>query len=216
MLDENGLPDRQELPIYGCQFKEEDVLHLLKRYLIKVDIKKAKHVQLIADGGPWIWNRVPELLRDVGVREKQLTQTLDFYHVTQNIHKLVEAMPKRIVKKAHNRLLNDILEQMKAGDTTYVLAKLRAIFKRPGSLVKRWIGYLDKHTSRMQYIDYEVNGLMRGSRIIESAIRRIINLRFKNASTFWLTENVEKLYFLRAALVAGRWNIVKDNIAKSP
>ena len=57
---------------------------------------------------------------------------------------------------------------------------------------------------------------MRGSGIIESAIRRIINLRFKNASTFWLADNVEKLYFLRAALVAGRWNIVMDNIAKSP
>jgi hypothetical protein len=68
----------------------------------------------------------------------------------------------------------------------------------------------------MQYADYESNGLMRGSGIVESAIRRIINLRFKNASTFWLPENVEKLYFLRAALVAGRWNIVMDNIAKSP
>ncbi len=85
VLDENGRPDQQELPIYGCQFNEEDVLHLLERYLIKLDIKRAKHVQLVADGAPWIWNRVPKLLRNVGVRENQLTQTLDFYHATQYI-----------------------------------------------------------------------------------------------------------------------------------
>ncbi len=216
VLDENGRPDQQELPIYGCQFNEEDVLHLLERYLIKLDIKRAKHVQLVADGAPWIWNRVPKLLRNVGVRENQLTQTLDFYHATQYIHNLVEAMPKRITKKVRKRLLNDFLGHMKAGEISHILGNLRAIFKRPGSLVKRWIGYLDKHKSRMQYADYEDSGLMRGSGIIESAIRRIINLRFKNASTFWLADNVEKLYFLRAALVAGRWNIVMDNIAKSP
>ena len=216
VLNENGRPDRHELPIYGCQFKEKDVLHLLERYLVKLDIKRAKHVQLIADGAPWIWNRIPELLSDVGVREKQLTQTLDFYHATQYIHNLVEAMPKRIGKKARKMLLNNFLERMKAGEISQILGKLSNIFKRPNHLVKRWTRYLEKHGSKMQYTDYEANGLMRGSGIIESAIRRIINLRFKNASTFWLPENVEKLYFLRAALVAGRWNIVMDNIAKSP
>jgi len=85
---------------------------------------------------------------------------------------------------------------------------VKTIFLGPGDQVKQWITYLDKHTNRMQYADYQNNGLMRGSGIIESAIRRIINLRFKNTSTFWLRDNVEKLYFLRAALVAKRWDIV--------
>ena len=214
VLIENGRPDRHELPIYSCQFKEENVLHLLERYLVKLDIKKAKHVQLIADGAPWIWNRIPELLRDVGVREKQLTQTLDFYHATQYTHNLVEAMPKRIGKKARKMLLNNFLERMKAGETSQILGKLINVHKRPNHLVKRWIRYLEKHGSKMQFTDYEANGLMRGSGIIESAIRHIINFRFKNASTFWLPANVEKLYFLCAALVTGRWNIVMDNIAK--
>ena len=53
---------------------------------------------------------------------------------------------------------------------------------------------------------------MCGSGIIESGIRRIINLRFKNASTFWKKETVEKLYFFRAALLSKRWDIVMDNI----
>jgi len=53
---------------------------------------------------------------------------------------------------------------------------------------------------------------MCGSGIIESAIRRVINLRFKNASTFWNEEKVEKMYFLRGALVSKRWDILMNNL----
>ncbi len=215
VLDKDGRPDRHELPIYGCQFKEEDVVKLLERYLKKLDIQKAERVQLIADGAPWIWNRLPLLLHDAGVEKQRLIQTLDFYHATQYVHSLVEAMPKRIGKKERKRHLKESLEQVKRGQINPLVEKLKSIFLRASALVKRWIDYLDKHASRMQYTDYESNGLMRGSGIIESAIRRIINLRFKNASTFWLQENVEKLYFLRAALVAGRWDVVMGNLNKS-
>ena len=100
---------------------------------------------------------------------------------------------------------------MKNGEVKAVIEKIQSIFIRKSDIVKRWINYLDKHKDRMQYAEYQSNGFMRGSGIIESAIRRIINLRFKNASTFWLEENVEKLYFLRAALVAGRWDILMKN-----
>ncbi|MEL7246991.1 MAG: hypothetical protein AAFO03_01190 [Bacteroidota bacterium] len=249
VLAKDGRPDHQELPIYGCQFKEEDVIKLLGRYLKKLDIQKAKRVQLIADGAPWIWNRLPALLRHVGVEKQRLIQTLDFYtanemvwaspnyfervytrsegslgsqttstsvyHATQYVHSLVQVMPKRVGKKERKQHLKKFMEQVKGGQIKPLVEKLKSIFLRPSALVKRWIDYLDKHTDRMQYSDYESSGLMRGSGIIESAIRRIINLRFKNASTFWLQENVEKLYFLRAALVAGRWDIVMENLSKS-
>ncbi len=93
--------------------------------------------------------------------------------------------------------------------------KCREIYKRPGQIITRWINYLEKHQDKMQYTEYEKNKLMCGSGIIESGIRRIINLRFKNASTFWQKELVEKLYFLRAAVLSKRWNTVIENIRKS-
>lgn len=55
---------------------------------------------------------------------------------------------------------------------------------------------------------------MCGSGIIESGIRRIINLRFKNASTFWKVDIVENLYFLRAVLLAKRWDLFINNLVK--
>ena len=78
-----------------------------------------------------------------------------------------------------------------------------------------WINYLDKHKNRTQYVDYKEHKLLCGSGIIESAIRRIVDLKFKNASTFWNKETVEKLFFFRATLLSNRWEILIQNLAKS-
>ncbi len=76
------------------------------------------------------------------------------------------------------------------------------------------MAYLEKHEKRMQYADYKADNLMCGSGIIESGVRRIINLRFKNTSAFWDKPTVEKLYFLRAALLSKRWDTVIQNLVK--
>lgn len=213
ILGEDGSVDRQELPIYGCRFGEEDMVALLKRYLQKIGIEQAGRVQVIADGAPWIWNRIPSLLAELGVPSDRITESLDCYHAAQYVHDLVKAMPKRIGQKKRKRLLNQFIKLLHEGKVKQVVTKVKSIIKRRSDLVKRWLNYLEKHEHRTQYADYKRLGLMRGSGIIESAIRRIINLRFKNASTFWLPKNVEKLYFLRGALVAGRWDIVINNLS---
>jgi hypothetical protein len=40
---------------------------------------------------------------------------------------------------------------------------------------------------------------------IESAIRRVINLRIKAPGTFWKRDNVERMIFLRCQVIVGRW-----------
>ncbi|MCB9274969.1 MAG: hypothetical protein H6564_13075 [Lewinellaceae bacterium] len=94
-----------------------------------------------------------------------------------------------------------------------IVEACRAVFKLR-KIVNRWLNYLEKHQDKSRYAEFEQAKLMCGSGIIESAIRRVINLRFKNASTFWDKQVVEKLYFLRAALLAKRWDIVMENFTK--
>ena len=48
-----------------------------------------------------------------------------------------------------------------------------------------------------------------GSGAIESAVRRVINLRFKGASIYWLEQTVEAMIKLRAFYKAGRWEVLK-------
>lgn len=43
-----------------------------------------------------------------------------------------------------------------------------------------------------------------GSGAIESAIRRVINLRVKSNATYWLRENAETMIRIRAWFKAGR------------
>lgn len=213
VLDDKGQPCRYELPIYGCRFAEQAVLGLLKSYLQKLEIDKAKRVQILADGAPWIWNRIKPMLKDLKVKTSRIIETLDYYHASEYVHDLVEQMPGQANKKYKSAYLKQFKEWLWLGKSEKIVEVCRSIYKRPSQIINRWLEYLIKHHKKTQYADFEAHNLMCGSGIIESGIRRIINLRFKNASTFWKKETVEKLYFFRAALLSKRWDIVMNNLA---
>jgi len=213
VLDEEGRLARAELPIYGCRFDQGHLFRLLESYLSKLKIQDAKSVQLLGDGAPWIWNNVPALLRGLGVAKDRIIETLDAYHGTEYVHKLVELMNSRVSEKEKPSLLKKFLNWFWEGQTGKIALSCRKIFKYSNGLADRYMAYLEKHENRMQYADYKLNKLMCGSGIIESGVRRIINLRFKNTSAFWDEQTVEKLYFLRASVLSKRWDIVIQNLA---
>jgi hypothetical protein len=92
--------------------------------------------------------------------------------------------------------------------------ELSRALARPSQAVSRYMGYLEKNKERMLYAQFREQKLVCGSGVIESGIRRVINLRFKNAPAFWLPENVEGLYSLRGILLAFRWNIWINNLVQ--
>lgn len=214
VLGEEGQLSQQELPIYGCRFDQGQLFELLESYLKKLKIEKAKSVQLLGDGASWIWNNAPALLRRLGVAPDKAVETLDAYHGTGYIHKLVEMTNSRVSEKEKPGLLKKFLNWFWAGKAGKIAQSCRKIFKYSNELTERYINYLEKHEIRMQYADYKADNLMCGSGVIESGIRRVINLRFKNASTFWDEPTVEKLYFLRVALLSKRWDTVIQNLVR--
>ena len=50
-------------------------------------------------------------------------------------------------------------------------------------------------------------GLPRGSGAVESAIRRVINLRIKGASIYWLPESVDAILLLRSFYKSGQMEL---------
>lgn len=214
VLDANGKLSEDRLPLYSGRFLDTDMWGLLKEYLLKLDIRGAQTVQVLADGAPWIWNNVKPLLLEVGVAEDKIVLTLDYFHASSYVHKLVEAMPNSMAQTKKEPLLKAFKSWLWNGQCTKIVERCNQIFKRPSDEVKKWLNYLEKHEDKTQYIDYEENKLMCGSGIIESGIRRVINLRFKNAGTFWIKEIVEKLIFLRGIFLAKRWDTLLNNIVK--
>ena len=61
----------------------------------------------------------------------------------------------------------------------------------------------------MGYARLKANHWPIGSGAVESAIRRVINLRPKGPCTFWRKENAEAILLLRCYWKAGRWNLLK-------
>jgi len=57
---------------------------------------------------------------------------------------------------------------------------------------------------RMDYATSRNHQMPIGSGAIESAIRRVVNLRVKSNATYWLRENAETMIRLRAWIKAGR------------
>ena len=141
-------------------------------------------------------------------------ETVDYYHASQYVHKIIQGLPQKFARQSAC-LLKTFKQWLWEGNTRAIVDKCGELFKRPSKEITTYLGYLDKNQKRMQYAEYQDKKLMCGSGIIESGIRRVINLRFKNASAFWKQANVEGLYFLRGTLLAFRWNIMINNLIKS-
>ena len=58
--------------------------------------------------------------------------------------------------------------------------------------------YFVRNRQRMAYPALKALRLPIGSGAIESAVRRVINLRLKGACIFWYRENAEKMLMLRS------------------
>ena len=88
-----------------------------------------------------------------------------------------------------------------------VLEALRALATTHRSkAIPRALGSVETHAHRMRYVTLETRQLPIGSGQVESAVRRVVNLRFKAPGSFWMETTVSGLMHLRAAFKAGRWN----------
>jgi hypothetical protein len=211
IIDENGKTERAELPIYDATFGEEGLFRLLGEYLKALNIKEVREVQVIADGALWIWNNAKKLLLELGVAEENIVETLDYYHAVEHPSILTELLPKtkQAVKKS---LFKEFKELLRAGKVGEIIEKTRTQVKRVSKKMKTQIAYFEKNQARLDYPAYRAKKWLCGSGIIESGVRRMINLRFKSASCFWKQENPDGLIFLRCALLSGRWKFVMHTI----
>ena len=110
-------------------------------------------------------------------------QILDYTHAKQNIS---------IVKK----LISDALK-LSDKQSRKLSKQVREL------LLKKLNDYFGDH-SRFRYQTFRNNGLPTGSGTVESAIRRVINLRIKGTGLFWKREHAENIIFLRSLVLTGK------------
>jgi len=215
ILDVQGRPDRLRLPLYdGLLGDAEAVWALLIGYLRLLGAAYAEVVEFIADGAEWIWHRVERLGRLAEIPAAKLVEVLDFYHASQYLSETLAAcrdLPKAQRQALYKRLRHALRHQ--ADGVEVVLEALRALATTHRSkAITRAVGYVGTHAHRMRYVTLEARKLPIGSGQVESAVRRVVTLRFKAPGSFWKETTVSGLMHLRAAFKAGRWDEVMQGV----
>ena len=223
VLTKQGKPDKKfTLPIYGASLASiDEIFNKLADTLQQIQIDKAKEIQFIADGAPCYWNSIRAFFIKLGVSPKKMTFTLDYYHAVEHLNDLVKLLPMeeedkpKCTKQFMNFLWDGAIYSIEKRVKKCLKKVEQTITDELKAALNTALNYFIRHTDHMQYYKYKKRKWLCGSGLMESAIRRIINLRFKGASSFWLLENLEQLLLLRCTFLAGRWNIFISNLVRN-
>jgi hypothetical protein len=218
-MDERGRMKKGTKPILDGTFAGPDeIMEVLTMRLHQVGASQAEVVAFRSDGAPWIWDRLEWVIRRLGLCAKQVSTGLDFCHA---VHQISLALEPLLKDAERNRVFKKLRKWLKQGSWEKVVHELLNL-ATPADLpedspVLTNIEYLNRHgeEGHLDYATYRRRGLPSGSGAIESAIRRVINLRLKGNSIFWEEENAEGMLVLRGLVLSGRWNEVFAKITES-
>ncbi|MCP3921134.1 MAG: hypothetical protein GY714_00975 [Desulfobacterales bacterium] len=207
-FDDNGKKIKSISPIIdGSCGSMNDFFELLKQHLLQININETAEIVFSADGGKGIWPRIDKLIIDLGLNNAK--RILDYTHAKQNISVVTEIISEalKLSKKKTKKMNCQIKDLLWNGNIceidSLVREKLIGKRKAPKAALKKLDDYFGDH-SKFQYKTFRNNGLPTGSGTVESAIRRVINLRIKGAGMFWKRENAEKIIFLRSLVLTGK------------
>lgn len=209
ILDAQGQSDPLRLPLYDVIVDDADAtFSLIVGYLRLLGAAYAQQVEFISDGADWIWDRVERLVSQAEIPQERLVLVLDFYHASEHLWESVCLCPG-LSKKERTKLYKKLRHTLRhePNGIQQVIDELKSRRKRDrGRKMKKSLAYFEKHLTHMTYMDFDEMNLPVGSGQVESAVRRVVNLRFKAPGSFWKEDNVEQLMHLRAYFKAGRWD----------
>ena len=212
LLDEKGKIVKEFAPLHDATMENyETMFMLLEQYLTALNIEDVEKIVFCGDGSPTIWKDVEKLLIEMNFQDKNIFQVLDYTHAKQNLRQIINFAPI----KQRNNLEIVCKEMLWNGDIDGILNVVNKVIKnkaKRGQAIKKWENYFKNNEKRMQYTKFRESFVPCGSGCVESAIRRVINLRLKAPGTFWTKEMAECFLFLRSQLISGRWDIFMENI----
>jgi hypothetical protein len=136
-------------------------------------------------------------------------QVIDHTHASQGLNEIIELLPARMETKEKERVITQWRQYLWNGQIDALGSSIELVLKGTNKTkgLKKWHNYFKSNKKRMQYSSFKSQNIPCGSGSVESAIRRVINLRLKSPGSFWLKDGAERFLFLRSQLISGRWNI---------
>ncbi len=179
-MDSDGKLEKSFAPLTDGNLQGPDALFgLIQQYLQALGIQQADQVLFVADGAHWIWNRVLGLIKALGLQPERVHELIDFYHAVEHLGK-VAALRKSWSAKERKAWIRKHRRWLLKGHVDAVVEAVRAICRgRHGKAMTTERNYFIRNQHRMAYPTLKALKLPMGSGAIESAVRRVINLRLK-------------------------------------
>jgi len=209
VLNSDGRLDRSFSPLIDGTMGDSDALFaLLRLYLpLLLELHPAR-ILLIADGAPSIWTRFSALIEQKALAGPwPVVQLIDFYHAVEHLGLFAE-LCSFWPRARRTRWRNHARQLLRAGKIKDLLKDMETLLaRRPRSKAfRRAYHYFEKNRSRFAYAWARRLRLPIGSGPMESAIRRVINLRLKGPGIFWHEDTAEAMIMIRSYYKAQRWN----------
>jgi len=153
----------------------------------------------IGDGAKWIWNMVELYYPDA-------TQILDWYHASQYLYKIADVAfdagsddYKNWIERTKTLLWDGQIAQLITA--CELLGKIPALSK----VVLSTVTFFTNNKKRMDYARFRKEGYFIGSGTIESAAKRLGELRLKEAGARWTRNGAVYTAKARAAWLGEQW-----------
>lgn len=215
IIDDEGKKVRSAVPLYDGTLGNADAAFKILLAELKLrGAQAAKEIVLTADGARWIWNRADELAKGLGLTPNQIVKVADFYHAVEHLTKIADLCASWSPAK-RKQWVRRMRRHLKAGQLDAVLQATRDLCRgRNAKKIRVEVNYFATRRDFMRYDEFKARGIPLGSGAVESAIRRVVNLRLKGPSMFWRGPNAERMLHLRCYLKAGRWNELMGRVMR--
>jgi len=221
VLGEDGKRDKAVASVIDATLGDADEAYALLRYhLRRVGAHRAASLTVVADGAKWIWGRVGDLRQDLDLpAEVSYTEVVDYFHAVERLYEFArgrsgwsEPQARRWVQQQKRRLKRGWVERIAES----IGPLLTASERKKGTELDYWV----RNAERLRFEAFRKRGLPNGSGAVESAVRRVVNLRLKGPSILWREDHAEGVMHLRAHSKAGRWaeieSVILDNSRWKP
>lgn len=210
VLADDGSTSDVYPPIYDGTLGDADaIFQMLLGYLKALGAHEARQIIMLGDGARWIWERCDQLAVDLGIAAERVVQVIDWPHAVATLHTIADA--RRWRGNARATWLRRAKSLLHKGRIAELLVAIDALaVGRRAKDIRQHRDYFARNVARMQYDAFVAAKIPTGSGIVESAIRRVINMRMKSNGTFWLEVNAQGMLLMRAYLKAGHFDALVD------
>jgi hypothetical protein len=166
-------------------------------------------VVCLGDGAPSNWSQF-------ALHFPKRVEVLDWYHGVEHLWAAGNGVFGQGTPEAQQWVAGR-KEELWKGEVEKVLAALEQQGAQPGGpAAAAEVHYFETNRERMRYAEFRAQGYPVGSGTVESACKRVIGARLKQAGMCWTKAGAQAVLSLRAQLLSGRWETIWPSTRPQP